>query len=159
VQTLAELESTIKETCGLAHETIEFAALCQSTREICAVAPTRRASEFLDGDLQLLVQRPTRPAVAPAPAPGPGEITVAFTILKPISKNFSLNFPKTETMRTCRERVAEGLNLTVDDITVIFAGKPFKDEFVLGRLRVGSHALTVYVPPRTDILLLSYRSP
>jgi hypothetical protein len=87
----------------------------------------------------------------------PDELKIPFVVPKPIDRKFNLVFTKMETVRTARMRVAEYLEFELDEITLMFGGKSFKDEFVLGRLRLGTQPITVYVKQKAEVLLLSYR--
>jgi hypothetical protein len=167
--TLAEAEDAIRAACGVGDDDIEFAAIDESgaTQRVDA---GRSVRDFVGPGLTLVLRPFGSADEAPAPAslracpvraeaaapPGPDEIKIKFAVSGSSAEPFTETFQKRDTMAVARERVAARLELPSEEVTLLFAGKPFKDEFVLGRLRIGSQAVTVYQKKKAEILLISY---
>jgi hypothetical protein len=170
LSTLADAEPAIKAQCGVGERETEFAEVDESGATV-RVDPTRLVREFA-GTGSMLMLRPFGAADLPpaptslrhsivraeVPLPTRDEIAVKFTVAGSGEAPFTKVFRKEETMKVAREAVAQDLGLDDKEITLLFAGKPFADEFVLGRLRIGSQAVTVYVKQKAEVLLLSYCS-
>jgi hypothetical protein len=137
-QTLGEAEPDIKAKCGMQGQAVEFAQFSRVNSETTPVSRSQRIAEFA-GDCVLIVQRPARPPRSP------GDVVLAFAVRKPEPQQFTEQFKKTETIAEARARIADRLHYPVQAITLLFVGKPLRDNFTLGYLNIGQQAITVHV--------------
>jgi hypothetical protein len=98
----------------------------------------------------------TRKNGAPLP---PVEMThILFKLPQQGDRTFSLAFPKGQTVKDARGRVAAEMGGQMADVTLLFSGKALRDTFVLERLRTGKLPIIVVLRDTADILLLTARA-
>jgi hypothetical protein len=98
---------------------------------------------------------------ARAPPPPPADDTGTGT---PYRFNFdggreqTLRFEAGAKVQAARERVARDLGVAEDAVTLLFAGKPLKDQFLLSRLRVGDAAIIVCIRDDQAVLIVTAKA-
>jgi hypothetical protein len=101
----------------------------------------------------------TVPRLLAPPAVAAGEVTIKFKVpQRGDDCVFDLGFPKGQTVKDARKKVADYLGVTLDAVALLFAGKSFRDQFVLDRLRVGKQPVIVYVRETAEIMLVTARA-
>jgi hypothetical protein len=85
-----------------------------------------------------------------------GEVQLRFKIpQRGDGCEVTLGFSKKATVKEARKKVANHLGVSIDAITLLLAGKPLREQFVLHRLRAADQAITVYVREIAEILLVT----
>jgi hypothetical protein len=183
--TVGDVESDVRKKWGLDEIDIEFSVMnnsvgsdrrIQNSKKIseinfekCVLAVRRAGSPDDYGDegpvgepadeVEHTLIHQTVPRVLPPPEVSANETTINFKVpQRGDDCVFPLGFPKGQTVKDARRRVAEVLGVTIDAITLLFAGKSFRDQFVLERLRVGKQPVIVYVRDTAEIILVTARA-
>jgi hypothetical protein len=83
-------------------------------------------------------------SIATRPIPEDQRLRLLFKLSTNEETEIPVVFPKGKTVQHARSKLAEILGRPPDDIILILSGKMLKDQFLLDRLAVGNHAITVY---------------
>jgi hypothetical protein len=169
--TLADAEPKIKEKCHLEEREIVFEAIDRDGQQEI-VDSHRHARDFAQGSSSTLivklaplpaVVKPTSPPIVverdplPLPSLKPNEVAVPFVVSKPINRKFTFVFEKTEKMDSARAKVARELDVEIEKIVLLFCGKVYTDNMLIGWLQLGPYPITVYVKQEVKVLVISER--
>jgi hypothetical protein len=84
----------------------------------------------------------------------PSGVTYSFSC-EQRQDEFSLSFERGKTVGDARNAVAAHYSLDSEFVTLLHAGKPLKDGFLLDRLRIGRQAIRIYLKGASEVLLLT----
>jgi hypothetical protein len=183
--TVADVEPDVRKKWGLDGIDIEFSVMNNTVGSDRRIPNSKKVSEIDFERCELAVRRAgspddygdegasgepaqdvehssiheTVPRVLPPPATVGSQVEINFRVpQRGDDFVFPLWFPKGQTVKDARKRVADHLEVTIDAITLLFAGKSFRDQFVLDRLRVGRQPVIVYVRETAEIILVTARA-
>jgi hypothetical protein len=156
---LVEIEAEVRAKWDIEDTEVEFATVSTQTGDLDRVDAGRRLSEIdlNGGDLVIRAARPRAdPPITSTPkvlfgtlrpdGPPQSELTtMTFRVEQRGNLSITLQLPKDQLIAHAKAEIARRLGVDVDNILLVFAGTRLGDAFVLGRLRVGSHRIMVYL--------------
>jgi hypothetical protein len=74
------------------------------------------------------------------------------------NEEFSIEFPKGSSVKDAKAEVAGRCKVPPGHVTLLYNGKALKDAFLLDRLKIGAHPVTVYLKDETEVLLRTVRA-
>jgi len=86
--------------------------------------------------------------------------------LEQIGKELSTALPPTATVKDAKAAVAaqltsqkaHGFSGNPDDVTLLFSGKPLKDQWMMNRLRIGDKKISVVYKDTSDVLIVTAKA-
>jgi hypothetical protein len=175
--TLAEIEPVIKSTWSIQSVETECAVTVLATGKTDKVGASTRICE-IDHDNSILFIRPSGTSyqaaqpVTSTPQTLFGETRkdgttlplaeqthMRYTVPQRAGMTLSQSFPKGQTVKDAKARLAEELGYEAADITVLFSGKALKDTFLLDRLRIGKLPLVVAIRDPNSVPVVAMNGP
>jgi hypothetical protein len=175
--TLADIEPVIKSKWSIQSVEMECAVTVMATGETHRMDPSMRISE-IDHHNSILFIRPAgtlyqaASALISAPRTLFGDTGKDGATLPPAEQThmrckvpqqgnraLSLSFPKGQTVKDARARVAAELGYHAADITVLFSGKALRDAVLLDRLKLGRLPLVVAIRAPEAVRVAAMNGP
>jgi hypothetical protein len=84
-----------------------------------------------------------------------GRVKYLFYVMD-CDREFKLGFAPGQTVLDAKKKIVETYSVdSVEDVTLLFAGKVLRDGFVLDRLRIGTQWVVVHIRDTMKLLLFS----